>query len=337
MTTWIKKNPLLSFFFISFTLFWVPGLIQSFSNIDSILLAAVNFLGPSSPAIAFLITANIIADKVDDYPIRKKRIAFFLSWLISTVIIFIVVFFVHRPNTSLENSLYLFITPIIISLSMGLIPASIIASAHSNKPSIRKSLASTIHPTGRPIIYIAAFIFPMIIGFSTFLIEPKSFFLWMPDLETISGLSVQIGDSIRFLLFVIFEEVGWTGFALPHLQKKFSPFVASVILGFVCVIWSLPNQIISTPVTNMSQISYWGIYLIFGSFFYICIRIIITWLYKKTEGSIIPAILFMGSINIFPSGPGWLAIAYIIVAILLVIQGKMWRKNFGESKNFLTC
>jgi membrane protease YdiL (CAAX protease family) len=35
------------------------------------------------------------------------------------------------------------------------------------------------------------------------------------------------------------EEVGWTGFALPKLQAKYTPFVAGIILGIIHTVWHL--------------------------------------------------------------------------------------------------
>lgn len=36
------------------------------------------------------------------------------------------------------------------------------------------------------------------------------------------------------------EELGWRGFALPRLQKRFSPFVSSLILGVIWTFWHTP-------------------------------------------------------------------------------------------------
>ena len=36
------------------------------------------------------------------------------------------------------------------------------------------------------------------------------------------------------------EEVGWRGFALPQLQKKYHPILASLILGAIWAVWHLP-------------------------------------------------------------------------------------------------
>jgi hypothetical protein len=37
------------------------------------------------------------------------------------------------------------------------------------------------------------------------------------------------------------EELGWRGFLLPHLQSKFSPRVAAVIMGIAWALWHLPS------------------------------------------------------------------------------------------------
>lgn len=36
------------------------------------------------------------------------------------------------------------------------------------------------------------------------------------------------------------EELGLRGFALPHLQKRRSPFRASLIIGIFWALWHLP-------------------------------------------------------------------------------------------------
>jgi CAAX protease family protein len=44
-----------------------------------------------------------------------------------------------------------------------------------------------------------------------------------------------------YLVNPIGEETGWTGFALPHLQRRFSPWLSAVILGAVWAVWHLPG------------------------------------------------------------------------------------------------
>lgn len=52
------------------------------------------------------------------------------------------------------------------------------------------------------------------------------------------GLMVTMGISAG-LIGGFFEEIGWTGFALPKLQAKYTPLVAGIILGIIHTIWHL--------------------------------------------------------------------------------------------------
>jgi uncharacterized protein len=38
----------------------------------------------------------------------------------------------------------------------------------------------------------------------------------------------------------LLEEIGWTGFAFPHLQKKHSPIASGILLGILWGLWHLP-------------------------------------------------------------------------------------------------
>lgn len=46
-------------------------------------------------------------------------------------------------------------------------------------------------------------------------------------------------NALAILIGCAAEEIGWRGFLLPNLQKKYRPFVSSLIVGALCVIWHL--------------------------------------------------------------------------------------------------
>ena len=46
----------------------------------------------------------------------------------------------------------------------------------------------------------------------------------------------------------ILEEMGWRGFALPMLLRRFSPVMASIVLGTMWAAWHLPREIL--PLTS---------------------------------------------------------------------------------------
>ncbi|OEU69722.1 MAG: hypothetical protein BA864_14430 [Desulfuromonadales bacterium C00003093] len=79
------------------------------------------------------------------------------------------------------------------------------------------------------------------------------------------------------------EEFGWRGFALPNLQHKWSPMVASIIIGIVWALWHLPLFFQPDSIHAQIGIKFLPVYII-GE---IVLAITITWVYNKTGGSLL--------------------------------------------------
>ena len=102
---------------------------------------------------------------------------------------------------------------------------------------------------------------------------------------------------IPVILFVVLvlggplnEELGWRGFALPVLQQQHSPLRASLLLGIGWAIWHLPLFWIpgasqaGLPVAPiLAQI--------------VALSVLFTWLYNRTRGSLLLALLFHAALN----------------------------------------
>lgn len=91
------------------------------------------------------------------------------------------------------------------------------------------------------------------------------------------------------------EELGWRGYALDGLQRRFSPLKSSLILGAVWTLWHLPLFFIPGSYQNS---------LAFGSpDFYLFLvdklfqSILITWIFNKSSRSTLTAILFHFAVN----------------------------------------
>ena len=105
------------------------------------------------------------------------------------------------------------------------------------------------------------------------------------------------------LLFVMIlggglEEPGWRGFALPLLLKRYNPFVASVLVGIVWAFWHLP--LFFAPMSSQSDLP-------FGWYFLnaLALSIVFTWLFLKSSGSTVTAIVLHGGVNaVFTWYPG---------------------------------
>jgi CAAX protease family protein len=113
-----------------------------------------------------------------------------------------------------------------------------------------------------------------------------------PDLDvTISAVV------ITFLLFIFpgsagGEEIGWRGFALPHLQADDrSALGASVVLGVVWGVWHLPLFLIGADIRPIGVFPAWVLLTVAASVIY-------TWMYNGTGGSLLIVVLYHAASNL---------------------------------------
>ncbi len=105
-----------------------------------------------------------------------------------------------------------------------------------------------------------------------------------------------------FLIVSLWEEIGWMGFALPRLQEKYGPLLASVVLGLLWALWHLPAYFNSTqvvdPKVGLGELDRLLYLLPLSMLLAICTRIVMTWLFNSTMGSVIIVTLFHAAFNI---------------------------------------
>ena len=104
-----------------------------------------------------------------------------------------------------------------------------------------------------------------------------------------------------FLIVSLWEEIGWMGFALPRLQDRYGPLLASVVLGVLWALWHLPAYFNSTQVVadkvglgELDRLLYLLPPLMLLATF---TRIVMTWLFNVTMGSVIVVTLFHAAFN----------------------------------------
>jgi uncharacterized protein len=119
-------------------------------------------------------------------------------------------------------------------------------------------------------------------------------------------------------LLIVGEEIGWRGFALPHLLRRWPALAASVLLGLVWAGWHLPNFLLPGyphrdlpfPAFAIAAVAY---------------SVLLTWIHGRTGGNLTAAVLLHAGINLFyvaridPALEAWVRAAVYGAAALVVV------------------
>lgn len=90
---------------------------------------------------------------------------------------------------------------------------------------------------------------------------------------------------IAMLIGCVAEEIGWRGFLLPNLQKKYTPFISSIIVGILWGVWHL----------NFTG-GIWG--FILYTITIIEMSILMSWIYNKSNGNLFLMSVWHLTINV---------------------------------------
>ena len=123
-----------------------------------------------------------------------------------------------------------------------------------------------------------------------------------------------------FLVVGIGEEVGWRGWMLPELQKRFSPLSSSLLLGVVWGLWHFPLFVIGAYPGGP-----WAVveYLVMGPL----LAILFTWLFNRTGGNLLLSMAFHAAINDSPRLiPGSAVFPVLLLAFIVaaIVRDRMW-------------
>ncbi len=124
------------------------------------------------------------------------------------------------------------------------------------------------------------------------------------------------------------EEPGWRGFALPRLQPRYGALGASLVLGVLWALWHTTMFILQgvTPLTFVVSI-----------FNIVCGSVIFSWLYNRTRGSLLIAVLahvgvhWNNPVHALPEQPTPFivyTVAGAVAAVVLVLADRnAWKED----------
>jgi len=127
---------------------------------------------------------------------------------------------------------------------------------------------------------------------------------------------------LLFFLLAVGEEVGWSGYALPSLQKRWNALSASLVLGTIWAGWHI------VPDLQAHHAIGW---IAWQRLYSVLLRVLLVWLFNNTRGSIFAVSLCHATDNmsfiLFPYyGSHYdptLTCLITLVVVVLVVWG--WR------------
>ena len=86
------------------------------------------------------------------------------------------------------------------------------------------------------------------------------------------------------------EEIGWRGYALPRLARRFGFARASLLLGLIWACWHLPVFFLRGADKHGQSFPIWTLQVV-------ALSVAITWLYAGTDGSLLLTTLMHSAVN----------------------------------------
>lgn len=123
------------------------------------------------------------------------------------------------------------------------------------------------------------------------------------------------------------EEIGWRGWAVPTLQRRFSPLLTSLFVGLLWGFWHLPLHLRGVYDASMGD-GLAGFALRIASS--CLLAVVFTWLYNRSRGGLLVVVLLHTSVNNtsgywLPVNVG-LTVVLLVTAGILVVADRMWER-----------
>ena len=326
--SFIRNHEVLTFFLLSYAIAWgVLALIMPFISGSRIEVFAIPLLlsAPFAPALSGIIVTTINDGRPQQGSLRAQATAFLAAWMPTTLI------FLLNPNLKAIYD----ISPTIVAISAAtaMIPSFIISSAYSANQGVREYLSSLVKPRGGRLWYLGAILtYPALYLLGAAITNASGQSVgWIR--ADIAGPNLGALTAMTFLYQLVYgncvgEEPGWRGFALRKLQSRYSPLVASLIVSFVWILWHLPMWYIEngslTAAYLVRQFVYGG-----------AIGVTFSWLYNRSEGSILAVGLLHASLNtsvILLSQTEAQEALMIVLAVLMAILDRMWIRHLDDRR-----
>lgn len=314
----IRRYPLIMFFTISILCVWLIDIVMN----GLLKMEVYTFLhiGSFGPALSAMLIMTMLNPGKAKAPSHTQIIAFGFFVIFAGALRWI-------SRIWWEHDMSWKVIPGDIILV--LLAAYVASSAFSASIGIRKLMRPIFNWRINWVWYaFALLIWPVLTYVSNLIAEFIN--IPVPEGPTIPNVPILLAILVTFSWTLFFngplaEEPGWRGFALPRLQSRFNPLIASIILGFFWGAFHWSGLFIG----YRGDFSWLPLFIVtFGE---IGLAIMYTWLYNRLKGkSLLPFLLLHASMNSTNDYlPRTALIQYSLLTIIIIVMvfaDRMWKR-----------
>lgn len=320
---WIHRHQVVAFFILSFAITWGLGFSYFAFYRGAFLLMPLGFVATCGPALAGILVTAI----TNTQPRQGSKKSTWIAFLLALVVI-APVWLAHTRYFDQVT-----VPPILLGLILvSLAPVAFVFSmTYSRIPAVKCYLSSLVRLRGvwgwsllALVLYPALMLLTNLV--CHLLNQPPCASWYLPQ----RGLALIGLVAVKFLYQFFFfnasgEEVGWRGFALPRLQERTSPLVASLIIALFWIPWHF--FLWASQGVGVTEWDFW----ISNSPLIMLSSIILTWFYNRSQGSILVAGILHAAENstarlLLLQDMDMYFMTKAALALALILVDRMWQK-----------
>lgn len=313
----IRRNQLVTFFVLTFLFSWSIYLVAALSEFaNQTVLSRLLLIAAFGPSLSAILVSTTITARTAAPLSKRRAVLFILVIAVATAVEWLDhVWWRHQVDVQL----------IVTDAILVTLAAVVISSIYSTRQGVRDVIAPITRWRVGMIWYLLALgLWPAIVLAGNAIAQSLNMAIPSgPAWPNRPVLLVIVESFVWSFLFggPLNEEPGWRGFAMPRLQRQFSPLVASLILGTLWGLWHVPLHLMGVYYGGA-----WGAIIRIQE---IPRTILFTWIFSRTKGSLLIPLLFHAAINttslFLPRSFGVVLMICSLIATTVVITEKMWK------------
>jgi membrane protease YdiL (CAAX protease family) len=327
--SWISRHPMAAFIVLTYAISWTGFFFSA--RIDLGVINGFGVVGSAGPALAAMIVSALLRPELSGVPAGKRWRLFGVIGILTLALMAVRRLWITQEWITVAGKVTTTAAyPSLLALLMDIAAAAVVAFLLSGVCASRQGVDALLHsldPRRQPVRWywwaIAVGLYPLIVllgnaisaGFGLGETAPKAAGLWY-------WLALDVLLTYLVMLFQGggLEEPGWRGFALPFLQKRYSPLRSSLILAVLWTIWHWPLFLFDGLPAGPLDMAFYLLLVVAP------LAVLFTAVFNRTGGSLPIAILLHVSINLSPIFlPESVLASGLWLLLILGIALWMWR------------